>query len=396
MLPRIKIFFENGALNRVVPSPDGLIGILGSGTAVAGTFALSTAYQLRDLASLAALGVTEANNAPLHKIVKEFYDQAGDGTEVWIMAVPDTVKLSEMVDKDLNYATKLMAAAGGKLRGVVVSRTPASGYSKTVQDGLDGDVYAAVAKAQALAVHSADVLFTPIFVIVEGYGYTGTPADLADLHALTNNRVGVFIGSTTGAGDNQAMGVIAGRIASTPVQRNLGRVKDGPLAPVKTYVGSTPTELANVAAAYDKGFITFRTYIGRSGYFFVDDPLATAGTDDYSNLTARRTIDKAFRIAYDTLLDQLLDEVPVNANGTMQAPMVKTWQQVVENAIATQMTAQGELSADATDPKDRGVICYIDPNQNIVSTGKMNVSIRVRPFGYPRYIDVYLGFEVVS
>lgn len=396
MLPRIKIYFENGALGQVIPSADGCLGIIASGTAVASTFELNKAYVLRSLDMLLELGVTEANNDSLYKLIKDFYDQAGEGTEVWIMALPDTVKLSEMADKTKGYAKQLITASAGKIRGIILSRTPAAGYTFTPDDGVDPDVTLAITNAQALCEHAADVLFAPVFAIVEGFGYTGTPGDLADLTQGTSNRVGVFLGNTTGAGNQQAMGIIAGRIASTAVQTNIGRVKDGPLSPVRAYIKSTPAELADVASIHDKGYITFRTYIGRSGYFFNDDSLATKPTDDYNHLTARRTIDKAFRIAYDVLLDQLLDTIPVNANGTMQAPIVKTWQMLVENAIATQMTANGELSADATDPKDRGVICYIDPNQNIVSTSQMNVSVRVRPFGYPRYINVYLGFQIVN
>lgn len=396
MLPRIKIFFENGALNQVAPSPDGVLGIVCTGTAVVDTFALATAYTLRSLAQLTALGVTATNNAPLVKIVTEFYDQAGEGTEVWIMAFPDTVKMSDMVDKDTAYATSLVAAANGRLRGIIVSRTPGVGYVPVVTNGMDADVELAIINGQLLAEYTADVQFAPIFIILEGYEYTGVPSALPDLTLLENNRVAVFIGDTDSASKGASMGTIAGRIASTPVQRNLGRVKDGPLAPVKTYIKSTITELADVASIHDKGFIVFRTFVGRSGYFFNDDFMATLPTDDYSHLTARRTIDKAFRICYDVLLEQLLDEIPVNGDGTMQAPMVKTWQMLVENAIATQMTANGELSADAADPKDRGVKCFIDANQNIISTSKMNVSVRVRPFGYPRYIDVYLGFQVVA
>lgn len=397
MLPRIKIYFENGALGIVPPSLDGCLGIVATATAVATTFDLNKAYTLRKFDDLTALGITAANNASFYKIIQEFYDQAGDGTEVWVMGLPDTVKLSDMADKTQDYAKKLIQAAGGKIRGIVVSRTPASGYAFTAAGGVDPDVTLAITKAQALCEYAADTLFAPVFLVVEAYGYSGVAADLTDMAgAGITNRVGVFIGNTTGAGDNQAMGVIAGKIAASPVQRNIGRVKDGPLSPVKCYIKTTPAELADVNTIHDKGYITFRSYIGRAGYFFNDDSLAVKATDDYSHLTARRTIDKAFRICYDVLLDQLLDEIPVNADGTMQAPMVKTWQKLVENAIATQMTANGELSADATDPKDRGVQCFIDANQNIVSTSKMVVAVRVRPFGYPRYIDVYLGFQVVS
>ena len=142
--------------------------------------------------------------------------------------------------------------------------------------------------------------------------------------------------------------------------------------------------------------MTLRTFVGRSGYFFSDDLLCTKVTDDYRSLTARRTIDKAYRIAYDTLLEELLDEIPVNTDGTMQVTQVKSWQGKVENAIALQMTANRELSADVTNPKDRGVECFIDASQNVVSTSKVIVRVRVRPFGYARYIDVYLGFKAIT
>lgn len=397
MLPRIKIYFENGALGIQAPSADGVLGICATGVAVASTFELAKAYGLKGMTDVDALGITAANNPSLFTLLTEFYDQAGEGTKVWLMAFPDTVKLSDMADKTQDYGKKLLSAAVGEIRGLILSRTPDTGYTFVAANGVDPDVTLALTNAQALSEYAADTMFAPIFTIIEGYGYTGTAGDLTDFTAAgLNNRAAIFIGNTSGAGDNQAMGVIAGRIASIPVQRNIGRVKDGPLTIVKTYIKTTPTELADESSIHDKGYMTFRTFIGRSGYFFADDPMAVKSTDDYSHLTARRTIDKAFRICYDVLSDQLLDEIPVNANGTMQAPMVKVWQTLVENAISTQMTANGELSADATNPKDRGVVCYIDPNQNIVSTSKMNVSVRVRPFGYPRYIDVYLGFQIVN
>lgn len=397
MLPRIKIYFENGALGIQAPSADGVLGICATGVAVSGTFELAKAYSLRGMTDVDALGITAANNASLFRLLTEFYDQAGEGTKVWLMAFPDTVKLSDMADKTQDYGKKLLSAAVGEIRGLILSRTPASGYTFVAANGVDPDVTLALTNAQALSEYAADTMFAPIFTIIEGFGFTGISADLTDFtSAGTDNRAAIFIGNTSGAGDNQAMGIIAGRIASVPVQRNIGRVKDGPLSPVKTYIKTTPTELADVTGIHDKGYMTFRTFIGRAGYFFADDPMAVKNTDDYSHLTARRTIDKAFRICYDVLSEQLLDEIPVNANGTMQAPMVKVWQTLVENAISTQMTANGELSADAADPKDRGVVCFIDPNQNIVSTSKMNVSVRVRPFGYPRYIDVYLGFQIVN
>lgn len=397
MLPRVKIFFENGALGLVTTPADGVLGLVCTGAAVSTTFLLATPYTLRSLDNLLALGVTSVNNPGLYKTVKEFYDAAGEGAELWIMAFPDTVKLSDMVDvTDAAKARALINAANGRLRGIVATRTPAAGYTPTITAGLDADVALAITKAQALHEWSRDNKYAPVFVVLEGYAYSGNAIDLADLTTMNKNAVSVLIGDTVKDSKAAAVGLLAGRIASIPVQRNIGRVKDGPITTVTAYLKDKAAEVADVESVHNKGYITFRTFIGRSGYFFNDDFTATLPTDDYSHLTHRRTIDKAYRIAYDSMLDELLNEVPVNGDGTLQLPLVKAWEAKVESAIANQMTAAGELSADVTDVNDRGVKCFIDPAQNIIANSILNVSLRVRPFGYPRYINVYLGFQVIS
>ena len=160
------------------------------------------------------------------------------------------------------------------------------------------------------------------------------------------------------------------------------------------YIGEEAAELMESAATslHDKGYVTIRSYVGKSGYYFTDDCMACKKTGDYARLTARRTVDKAYRIAYATLLDYMLDEIEVNDNGTMQPAVLKSWQQSVENAINREMTAQGELSA----VDGSGCSCYIDERQNVVATSKIEMTLRVRPFGYARDIVVNLGFLVTN
>ena len=216
---------------------------------------------------------------------------------------------------------------------------------------------------------------------------------MKDLHGEAYNRVGVLIGDTVKASEGAAVGVMAGRLASVPVQRNIGRVKDGALKPTAMYLGDKPVEenASAVSDLYDAGYITPRKYVGKAGYFFTDDRLACVPTDDYAHITARRTIDKAYRIAYAALLDLMLDELPVNEDGTLQHGIIMAWQQMMENAVNRAMTAQGELSADA---EGAGCKAYIDPKQNVLATSRVELTLKVRPFGYARYVDVKLGFQV--
>jgi len=120
----------------------------------------------------------------------------------------------------------------------------------------------------------------------------------------------------------------------------------------------------------------------------VDDHLAVASTDDYAHLTGRRTVDKAARIAYLTMLQFLLDEIDVNTDGTMQQPVLKSWQAAVEDAINEQMSAAGELSV----VDGSGCKFYIDPAQNVLATSKVEGTLKVRPYGYAREIIVNIGF----
>jgi hypothetical protein len=399
MLPRVKIDFANGALGAVSPSPDGVLGLVCTAVAVASTFNLLTAYKLTSIDDLTALGVTEANNPGLYKQVREFYLEAGTGSkaELWIFGVADTVTLAQMTDSTVaTYARTLLQAANGAIRGLIFARKPAGGYTPTVTNGLDSDCFTAVTNAQALCAYSQDTYQAPIFAIIEGRAYTGIPANLTDMRQATTNRVAVLIGDTASDSTHACVGLLAGRIAKIGVQRNIGRMKDGALAISAAYLKDKKAELADVAAVHDKGYISIRTFTGRVGYFFSDDPLCAKVSDDYSQLTARRTVDKAYRIAYDTLLEELLDELPVLPDGTLQPSLVKAWQAKVEKAISLQMTANGELSADQTDPNDRGVQCFIDHTQNVVSTSKVTGTIRVRPFGYARYIEVSLGFATIT
>lgn len=391
-LPRIKINYLNGQLGTVGESPDGLFAIVCGAEAVGESFALETAYTLRSLSELIALGVTEATGGRLYKHVSDFYSEAEEGTELVVMGVSKDSTFTSLLDKTTGLARELISSLNGKLRGVFVGGDGLT--TGTANDGLDPDVFTSLPKAQALAEWSTTELYAPLFVILEGRGYTSSTS-LKDLSGESYNRVGVVIGDTESGSEGACIGTLAGRLASVPVQRNCGRVKDGALSPLEMWIGVKKVEESTSAITdlYDKSYITPRKYVGKSGYYWSDDRLACEETDDYAHLTNRRVIDKAYRTAYATLLDMLLDELDVNEDGTLQTGVVKSWQQAVEDDINKTMTANGELSS--TDDGE-GCECWINPDQNVLSTSKVEATLKVRPHGYSRYVDVNLGFDVES
>ena len=395
MLPRVKINYLNGLLGAAPESQDGLMMMVVIGaTAVSSTFALGTPYKIVRPSDLSGLGVTTASNARLVELVDQFYAEAGEGTPLYVLGLASTYTMTTALNHLDGPMPAILAGLHGVIRGLIVAEQ--SSATPTVTEGLDPDVFTALPKAQSLAEYIADTYFSPLFVILEGRAYAGA-ASLRDLSSSAYNRVGIFIGDTKLGGTagspastkNAAVGVLAGRIAAVPVQRNIGRVASGALAPESFYLGTSAVDdvMADVETIYAKGYITPRIFFGVDGYYFNDDRLACKPDDDYAHLTARRTVDKAARIAYMTLVQKLLDEIEVNTDGTMQTPVLKSWQADVETAIDQQMTASGELSV----VDGSGCKCFIDPTQNVLSTSKVTATLRVRPFGYAREIVVNLG-----
>ena len=379
----------NGQLGTVGESPDGLFALVCGAKAITKNLELDEAYTLHAFDELVALGVTKENNPRLYKHVKEFYDEVEEGTKLVIFPVDKAKTFTELCDKDTGAIKELITAQNGALRGIFVA---GDGREATLTtNGLDDDLFTALPKAQQLAEWATTSLYAPLFIVLEGRGYKG--GAVKDLHKEAYNRVGILIGDTVKASEGAAVGMMAGRLATLPVQRNIARVKNGALKPIALFIGDKPVEenASAVSDLYDAGYITPRKYVGKAGYFFTDDRLACEQTDDYAHITARRTIDKAYRIAYAALLELMMDELSVNEDGTLQHGIIMAWQQMMENAVNRAMTAAGELSADEN---GAGCKAYIDPAQNVLATSKIELVLKVRPFGYARYVDVKLGFQV--
>ena len=396
-LPYVRINFANGAIGGSAAMDDGCI--ICSAAAVSGKFALGTNYLITSLKELEAMGINAAStgaNANVYKCVKEFYDEAPKGTKLYIRGAATSVTVDQLVDKTLEHARSLLEYAAGDIRTLMVKVTDASGYAPTVTHAIDAKVETAITKAQTLAEAAAEDLKAPVLVLLEGRHYSGVPANLPNLTELTDNRVAVVIGDTVSGSKGAAVGLLAGRIARIPVQRSVARVKDGAMKATEMFIKDAVAESGSPELIHDKGFICPRTFVGKGGYYWSDDSIATGPTDDYSLIPRRRTIDKAYRIAYLAMLEQVSDEIAITKEGKIASAVCKNMETVMESAIINQMTSVGNLGNDPQDPNDTGVQAYVDPDQNIVATSRLNASLRVRPYGYSKYIEVDLGFQTTN
>lgn len=389
MQPNITITLDQNALNQTVQTADGIAGMVLQGVAVVSTLDINTPYAIYSLEDAEDLGIVQGgSNDFAWTQIKGFYDEALAGAELFIMVSDQT--LPNMVDKDNEYAVKLLNYAEGTIRLLAIGVE--SDGDETITNGLDANAHLAVAKANALAEQFSDE-YKPLRVVVGGNVYSGTPADLVDYKDNTTNRVAMFIS----ADDNSktaSVGKFLGRLAKSPVQRKPSRVLDGPVEEVvEAYLtdGETVEDSdSTLDAIHDKGYIFYRRHVGRAGYFYSSDVTLTADSDDYNSIARGRVIDKAYLITYDTLLNHLSDEVELESNGRIDSSIVKAWEGEVENAIFANMKDTGE----STRPEISGVEVTIDPTQNIASTNTLSVEVRIQPVGYADFIDVILGYAL--
>jgi len=379
-LPNVLVNITNGNLGLAGSNEDGVAGLISSGVATT-QMPLLTPKVIFGTQDLIALGVTSESNPGLVRHVQEFYTEGREGQELWIMTVAATVSMEDISDKTKDYAKKLLNAANGRIHILGITRTPSESYTPVINNGLDVDSYNALTKADDLCSTFA-ASNSPLRALIEARSFSGNEVDLEDLHTRTNNRAGLVLLSTVNDGSS-SVGLVLGRMAGNPVQRKISRVKDGALPVTSCYAGNKDIDTYNgVSLIHDKGFITARTFFNKSGFYISDDPTATALTDDYSSFSNGRVIDKAHRIAYDVYVNELNDEVPVTADGKINPGTLKSLEAKI--ITRTNLDMAGEISA---------FNASIDPDQNVISLGKIVIKLSVTPVGYNKNIQVDLGFS---
>jgi len=380
-LPNVTIELVRNGLGLVAVTNDNTCGLVLTGVAVADKLELGKAYAIYSTDGAKELGIeATGDNASAYRHISEFYSTAGTGAKLWIIMVAATVKLSEMVDVEVatSAARVLLNAAQGEIAVLAIS---AQADAETTVDGLDSEVYTAMLKAQALAEDFLAKIM-PAVILIEGRGMTSAD-ELRDLGTEDKYRTAIVLASTKNDG-SASVGLVLGQIAALPVQRKISRVKNGSLPIEYGYLtdGEAVADREDLATIHGKRFIILRNFPNRSGYFFNGDFTATAATDDLNLIARVRTIDKALKIAYNTYVEEIDDDVDVNEDGTLNRAVAAYLKQKIENQINNVMA--GETSS---------FTATIDTSIDIVSGNDQKIYLDIIPKGYLSNIRVVLGFK---
>lgn len=376
----VNIVLANGQLGGQLATNDGVIGGIITGVADA-EYTLGEVVLVTSLPGAVQAGFSEADDPFIYKFVRDFFAAAGEGTQLYLKPVSNALSLSQIVDPENNHMSSFFTDAPDvSVVGVLVDDDAVWDGDQTVS-GMNTDVYTAIDYLQQVLAAYATAQ-RPMRGVLGGTSFTGNASALDPLTDYALNRVAVLLGDTV-SGNGCMMGALLGRIARVPVQEKVSRVKRGAISQTGYYgtdlVKTRPNDAAVIAG---KGYITLKQYVGRSGFYFTGDPTATATTDDYSMLARGRVIDKAQKLGYDLLVDEIDEQVPVSG-GKLELGYVKNLETAVERRLGDAMVPN-----NAT-----GITCYIDPDQDIVANSVLDMAISIDVYGYSTTINVKLGLK---
>lgn len=381
MLPNVKISVTNGNLGRVAPSDDGIAGLILTGTAVADKLTLNKPYILSSTRDLINLGVTTETNYLVDKEVKAFFAQSGEGSELHLLVVSNATTMTQMcaamADSPLS---KLIESTAGRIRLVGVNKIAPEEYTAQTTQGIDSDAINAVQAAQECAESFTERVY-PFRIFIAAPGWTGSTDSLFKPSEANCNRVAMVLASDD-EGKSSAIAQVLGRAAKIEPQQSLGRVLDNQIAAKGWYTdGSEMQAKAGLGnALHDAGYIFYRSFPRRNGCYLNGSPMCAPVTDDFSTLYNGRVIDKAVIIAYSTYISQIQDNVQITSDGTLNIAVCKSYEGMIDNAVGVAM--KGQIS---------GFESYVDPAQNVLSSGTLEIVCGVTPLGVLDQIKVNLS-----
>lgn len=382
--PNVNITLGNGNLGRSAATDDGVAALLLTGATVSGKLELNKHYQLSGTADLVALGVTADNNPLVYKEVTAFYEQTGDGAELHLLVVAEATTLTQMCDSAADSPLrKLIDASGGRVRLVGVNKIPPTEYEADTTQGIDKDAITAAEKAQAVIESYAAGKVNPFRMLMPAPAFDAEVDSLFKPRESSTNAVCYVLASDDAAKHTAAIGRVLGRAASLSVHQSIGRVRSGSIG-TDMYLtdGQSYIDADGLAdSLHDAGYIIPVAYPRKNGAYLNGDPAAAPVTDDYAQLRYGRTVDKARIIVYDTLIDEILDDVDTDSAGDLSAGQRTSYEGMIENAVLTQMN--GEITSFAVS---------IPEGQNILTSETIRVVCRIQPKGVVETFEVTLEF----
>lgn len=371
---------DNTAGALTITAPKRLGTFLNSGTPMTVTIVGSTMAST----NVQFASGTDSLQAVWHYHISEYFRIQPKGVlYLNFCAVPSPYTFSEI--------TTLQNYAVGKIRQIGIYK-PANAFSTTNLTSIQ-----TICEALA-AVHK------PVSSVLLGADISGTSdlSTLSDLNSLTASNASAIIGQDgAGLGDFlfkchtsgksvTCLGAALGAVSLSRVSEDIawkGKFNMSNGTELDTVAFANGTQFNTVsdsqlAALNNYRYIFLLKNVGSSGTYFNDSHTAVTVSSDYAYIENNRTIDKAIRGAYSSLLPEIAAPIQLNSDGTISDITVAHLESVAAPNL-DQMVRDGDLSNYSV---------TINPSQNVLATSKVIIAIALLPKGVSRYIQVNIGF----
>ena len=395
--PKLIITLGAGGLGRPLPGEDFISGFsyyAGVATLPAG-FGADRIKQIFSLKEAEDLGITKghADWGTLHYQLQEFYRIQTQGN--LFVQITDGITPGTIADYDAHDFAEietLRRFAEGKIRQIGVFQVEAP-FAAVQVTALDAQAKTARAEGQPLSIiYGSDI------------SAVSDLTTLPDLRALDAELCSVVIGqdgdgegaaiATASSASCVALGALLGAVSLSAVNESIAwpekfNLITGAELQVAAFGNGDLWKLkapALLDAINDKGYIFLKkfTQFGFGGTYFQNNPTAVAITSDYAFINDNRVIDKASRFIVQRVLPKLNSPLQVNADGTLFEDTVAVFKGLTSQALE-HMVKDQEISAFDV---------IIDPTQNVLSTSKLMVTVKIVPVGVARTIEFVVGYAL--
>jgi len=394
-----KIVFNvgEGGLGRDLPTKDNYSGLIFDNASKPTGWGTDSVKKVRTLKDAEDLGLTAALFLVEHYQVSEFFRIAKKISglaqgHLWIMFFDGGL---ESVNYDGTQLKTIQDVAEGELRraGVFLTGNFVSGFVTDSQT-----------EAESLSDENK-----PLSVLLNADLSSLTIATLADMRALASPRVSVNLGMDKGGTGGALftsegysvtnLGAALAAKAFGETHENIGWIGKFDLSSAdelntiqfgtgEAFEGVGQTVLDDLTA---KGYIYLKKEVGVSGTFQQDAPTATVATSDFAYWENQETIDKAVRAVRVKLLPLVNSPLYVSTDtGKLSEATIQVFKTAAFSAL-DQLAVDGNISTKESGELDENSV-IIDPNQDVLSTSEIVVTIQLVPVGVARVITVNIGF----
>lgn len=383
---------QGGGLAKRLPGEDHISGLIFYGqTAIAKNL-------LNDVEGLATIGVTPVTHPVVHYHVSEYF-RINPGSKLYIVS-------ALLNDGEYIEIKQLQQFAEAKIRQIgIVDLLTVFADLKETSDTIK------------VVLNELAGLNMPLEVVYSMHQLS--PANLLvlpDLHTFDNERFSVVIGQDAGGRGDYVSGILTknigivgatlGAISKAKVHESIAWVERQNLVSTaypKALTGGTPlareldvpafvdgTLLSDftpgqIQSISNKGYLFMIKHIGYTGTFFNDSFTATDLESDFATIETNRAMDKAQRGVYIKLLPKVSGPIYVDpVTGNLTQDVIASLEAIASIPLE-QMQRDGEIS---------GFKIYINPDQKVLTTSKLAVTIKIVPVGVLREIEVSLGFTL--